>query len=286
MPAESGKLNWTDARRRLARAASSFDGANFIHTETCSGLIERLSPLVIDAALIVDLGSATGAGSRRLAGAFRKARILSVDRSAAMLRAARRNRSRFSRVREVVADALQLPLPTGAVDLVFANLLLPWIDDLPGCFAEIARVLRKGGVFAFATLGPDSLAVLRHAWGAADPSPHVRAFADMHDVGDALVHAGLAEPVLDTDRLTVTYGDSQALFRDLTASGARNCLSGRRASLTGKTRFRAMQQALEGPGPLAVELELVYGHAWGVGPRPAAGEFLIEPNAIGRPGRR
>ena len=109
-----------------------------------------------------------------------------------------------------------------SVDVVFANMLLPWIDDPAAAFAEIARVLRQDGLLAFATLGPDSLLELRDAWRTADAGAHVKQFADMHDIGDALVRAGLRDPVLDVDRLSVTYRNSAALFRDITAFTTRS----------------------------------------------------------------
>ena len=234
--------------------------------------------------MVLDVGCATGSGSRLLAKKFRKANIVSLDFARAMLRSARSRRSRFSRVREVQADALQLPLPDQSVDIVFANLLLPWIDEPARFFAEAARVLRENGVIAFSSLGPDSFAAIRDAWMPDGGDCHVRSFPDMHDVGDALVQSGLAEPVLDVDRLTITYDDTDALMRDLSMSGSGNSLLGRRRTVTGRRRFEAMLDRL-GDGRIAMELELVYGHAWGRGARPPAGEFRIEPGAIGKFGR-
>jgi malonyl-CoA O-methyltransferase len=140
-------------------------------------------------------------------------------------------------------------------------------------------------VFAFATLGPDSLSVLRKAWRSVDEQWHVNAYPDMHDIGDALLQAGLRDPVLDVDYLTVTYRDTAALYRDLTSAGARNCLSGRRKTLTGKQRFRAMERLLatqENDGVLSLRLELVYGHAWGSGARVSGHEFHVDPTQIPR----
>ncbi len=278
-------LDARDIERRRDRAAASFDSADFLHQRAHEGLSERLEPMVMNPSLIVDLGAGTGAMSRRLAKQYRRARVLSVDPSRAMLDVARRARPFLSRTREVRAETDRLPLPDGSVDLVYSNLWLAWVDDLAGCFNEIARVLKKGGVFAFATLGPDTLSTLRDA-RFGDIA--VRQFVDMHDVGDLLVRAGLAEPVLDVDKLTVTYRRANDLFRDLTAVGARNLLRGRQRGLMGKTRFARLTDALTADDGLAIELELVYGHAWGSGPRAARGEVRIDPAAIGRlrPGDR
>lgn len=183
------------------------------------------------------------------------------------------------------ADASRIPIKDGGVDLVFANMLLPWIDDLPAYLLEIARVLRKDGLFAFATFGPDSLSELREVWHSIDEDWHVNAYPDMHDIGDAIVRAGLRDPVLDVDYLTVTYGDTAALYRDLTNAGARNSLKGRRQTLTGKKRFKAMDDLLAARmanDVLSLRLELVYGHAWGGGPRSPKAEFRFDPALISR----
>jgi len=283
METQYGALKLSDVRRRFDRAATDFDAADFVHRACREGLIERLLPVKIEPARILDLGAATGSGSRQLAKAYRKSRVVSYDVSGSMLRIAKQKKSFLSKVTEVQGDALGLPFRAGCFDLVFANLLLPWISDLPACFTEVARVLKKGGVFAFSAIGPDSLANMRSAW--SDEDHHVNRFPDMHDIGDALVNAGLSDPVLDVDYLTVTYRNYDDLYRDLTASGARNCLVHRRQSLTGKGRFREMESALAASfeaGELPLRLELVYGHAWGTGPRPRPGEYLLSPASIGK----
>ena len=280
MPASP--CNAAHVRRRFDRAAATFDSADFVHRNTFTGILERLDPVAIAPAVIVDLGCATGSGSLELARTFRKARIVSVDLSHAMLLAAGKKRGWLSKSREVQGDVEMLPLRSASTDLVVANLLLPWVD-LQRCLAEVARVLRKDGVFAFATLGPDSLMEIRRAWSREDDGRHALEFADMHDIGDALVRAGLRDPVVDVDRLVVSYRDIASLFTDLTNSGARNSLAGRRKTLTGKERFHRMRGALQegaGSGPLEMTLELVYGHAWGGGAAGGA-EFRLDPASIG-----
>ena len=260
------------AQRRLDRAAARFDGADFVHAATRDGLLARLEPMLVDAKTVVDLGAATGSATRLLAKRFRGARIVAADLSAAMLHQARKRRSWFTRSSVVQADASALPFANHSVDVVFANLLLPWIDAPERVFSEIARVLRSNGLFLFSTLGPDSLSELRSAWGEFDPDAHVRRFPDMHDIGDAAVRARLRDPVLDVDRLTVTYGSAQDLFADLTAIGARNSLRQRGRSLSARS-LRGMIAALERDrrdGRLSFELEIVYGHCWGPGALAAA----------------
>lgn len=280
----SGKLKPTLVRRRFDRAATQFAGADFVHRRSADGLLQRMLPISMQPQLVLDIGSALGEGSRMLAKHFKKARIVSLDTSASMLGAAHKARGWFSRVRELQADARQLPLQTGSVDLVFANMLLPWIDNLPACLEEVARVLRPDGTFLFATLGPDSLTEIRQAWRNIDDGLHVHEFPDMHNLGDAIVRAGLRDPVLDIDYLTVTYRNTEALFSDLAAAGARNSLLGRRQSLTGKGRLDKLREHLLSraiEGVLQLKLELVYGHAWGGGPPTGHGEFHFSPSDIG-----
>jgi malonyl-CoA O-methyltransferase len=274
-----------DVQQRFDFASAGFDNADFIHRHSFEALLQRLTPITLEPRHILDLGCATGSAGKPLARRFRGAKVIGMDSSLAMLERYAKKKPLFASQRLLQADALRLPLQEGSVDLVFANMLLPWIDDLPHCLREVARVTRKNGLFAFATLGPDSLAEIRRAWAGVDTQWHVNAYPDMHDLGDALVSAGLRDPVLDVDYLTVTYRDTAALYRDLTSAGGRNCLSGRKKTLTGKERFRAMDEALAdnmNDGVLSLKLELVYGHAWGSGPRQAQGEFHVDPTLITR----
>jgi len=272
-------------RRRFERAAKSFDDAAFVHAVTRAGLLARLQPLVVEASTVIDLGSATCSTSQALSKRFRRAHVVSVDLAHAMLRRGRKHRAWFSKSSFVQATAAALPFKDQSVDVVFANLLLPWIDDQTQVFAEVARVLRKGGVFAFATLGPDSLLEIRRAWSQVDDNAHVNHFSDMHDLGDGLVNAGLADPVLDVDRLSVSYDNTEKLFADLTAMGGRNALRERNQSLVGKQRFRHMSDALQKSGTggkITLDLELVFGHCWGAGPRMDAADYRIDATQIPR----
>jgi malonyl-CoA O-methyltransferase len=272
-----------DIVRRFDNAAPGFPDNDFVHRHTFDGLLERLQLMPLKADRILDLGCATGAGSRRIAKSFRRCHVTSLDLSANMLRAARQRKSRFARISEVRADAMSLPFKTGSMDLVVANMVLPWIDNLDGLFAGIARVLRNDGLFVFSTLGPGSMANLGWAWD--DGGAHINPLIDMHNIADGAVRAGLREPIVDTDPLRVSYRDVDSLFHDLTNAGARNCLGARFPGMTGKDRFKRMTDRLESQiqnGVLNMELELIYGHAWGGGPPQPPGEYHLDPAQIGR----
>jgi len=276
-------LDQKHIRRRFERAADSFDGADFVHAATREGLLSRLELLLVDAKTVVDLGAATGTSSRPLERRFKGARVVSVDIAAAMLKKGRNKKAWLAKTGFAQANAEQLPFADASVDVVFSNMLLPWIDDPALMFTEIARVLQKGGLFAFATLGPDSLQEMNRAWAAVDGGAHVNRFLDMHNLGDGLVNAGLRDPVLDVDRLAVNYGDCDSLFRDLTAVGGRNTSRQRTSGLTGKQRFEGMRAALDASaidGRITLDLELVFGHCWGGGPKMDPSNYRIDAKQI------
>ena len=137
--------------------------------------------------------------------------------------------------------------------------------------AEAARVLPAGGLFLFSTFGPDTLKELRSAFRCAgDARAHVNEFVDMHDLGDGLVHAGFADPVMEMEMVTLEYADIGALARDLKAVGARNALVARPRGLYGRRRWQRVAAAYEGSrrdGAIPASCEIIYGHAWKTAPR-------------------
>jgi malonyl-CoA O-methyltransferase len=196
---------------------------------------------------------------------YSKAVLFGLDIAPAMLAIARKRTPWFRRLRCICGDAEALPLADASCQLVFSNLTLQWCD-LERALGEFKRVLKPGGLLMFSTLGPDTLIELRRSWEAADAYNHVNAFIDMHDIGDALIRASLAEPVMDVERITITYQDVFGLMRDLKTLGAHNVSAGRAHSLTGKRRLQAMRAAYErfrrDDGLLPATYEVVYGHAW------------------------
>jgi len=276
----------TRAARRAFDRAREFESACFIHDEARSRLLERLELVRLKPKIAVDLGCATGRGAAGLAARYPAARVLAVDSSLRMLRAAAAGAAEAVGV--VAGDAAALPLRSASVDLVLANLVLPWCrpDRL---LAEVARVLCDGGALLFATLGPDSLQEVRTAFAAVDDRIHVHAAFDMHDLGDLALAVGLAEPVLDVDRIEVTYADVGALVRDLRAVGAVNVAGGRRRSLTGRRRWGRFVERLphRADGRFAVTVELILGQAWGRGVvsrrGSSGGEIRVPISRIKRP---
>jgi len=251
-------------RRSFDRAAATYDAAAALQGEVRNSLLERLDLTRLTPRVVLDLGAATGQGARALKRRYPGARVIAVDSSRSMLRLAGRRRSWFRPFALVRADAARLPFADASVDVAFSNLLLPWCDP-DALLAELRRVLAPRGLLTLTGLGPDTLKELRSAWAAADTHIRVGEFIDMHDLGDALVRAGFAAPVLDVERYTLRYADVHGLTADLKATGARNAAAGRLKGLTSPRKLAAMRIAYEAyreDGRLPATCEVVFAQAW------------------------
>jgi malonyl-CoA O-methyltransferase len=106
----------------------------------------------------------------------------------------------------------------------------------------------------------------------------------MHDLGDLMAQAGFVDPVMDQERLRLTWADGEALLRDLRALGG-NLAPTRFAGLRTPRWRRQLLEGLEGlrgtDGRLGLSLELVYGHAFKGAPRHAvAAETAVSLDAM------
>lgn len=265
------RLDKKQIRAAFQRAARSYDAAARVQQETGERLWEHLEPVRIEPAVIVDLGAGTGELSRRLAHHYRRARVVALDLSEAMLGVAReKSRRLFSRQRFICADAESLPLASASADLLISNATLQWCNQLDRVFAESLRVLKPGGLLMFSTFGPDTLRELRLGLASFDPQPRVHAFMDMHDLGDALVGAGFSDVVMDTARLTAEYESVEELLAELKSIGATNALQQRPRGLGGKARLARLASAYEQfrrGDRLPATFEAVFAHAWKPAPR-------------------
>jgi malonyl-CoA O-methyltransferase len=259
------RLDKRQARQAFERAADTYDAAAALQQEVGRRLMERLDLIRMQPARILDLGAGTGAFSKALLRRYPRAQVFALDIALNMLRHTRRRGGWLRKPLCVCGDGERLPFADDSVDFIFSNLALQWCMDLEPVFTELRRVLAPGGLLMFTTFGPDTLKELRASWEVVDGYTHVNAFIDMHDIGDALLRTRWAEPVMDTERLTVTYREVRTLMEDLKHQGAHNVTAGRRRGLTGKRRLRAFVLAYEcyrREGLLPASYEVVYGHAW------------------------
>ena len=285
-------LDKRQLRRSFERAASTYDRAAVLQREICGRALERLDLVKIAPAVILDAGSGTGFAAQALARRYPRATVVEFDIAPPMLQTARARLPRWKkwigRRRElfVCGDNEQLPIRAGAVGMFWSNLAFQWANDLPRVFSECRRVLQPGGLLSFTTFGPDTLKELRQAFAGDAGGVHVNRFYDMHDIGDMLVQAGFADPVMDMEQVTLTYVDVEALMRELKAIGAHNVAAGRSRGLTGRRALddlRWRYEELRQDGRLPATFEVVYGHAWKpVGHRLPAG---VKPVKVHLPQR-
>ncbi|MCX7512534.1 malonyl-ACP O-methyltransferase BioC [Frateuria sp. STR12] len=262
-------LDRARVRRNFARAAATYEQHDALQREVQADLLGRLDFYLQTPERVLDVGAGTGRGSALLKKRYPKAQVIAIDQAQPMLHAARRHQGLLRPFQRVCAEASALPLPDRSVDVLYSSLCFQWIDDLPRLFGECVRVLKPGGLLAFSSFGPDTLKELRAAWAAVDERSHISRFLDMHDVGDAMINAGLRDPVLDVNRYTLTYSEPRALLKELKGLGATHADHARERHLTGKSHYRAMLAAYEAmrvDGRIPATWEVVTAHAWGPPP--------------------
>ncbi len=266
-------------RLQFARRVRRIADGDFLLREIERRMLERLELVRLEPERVLDVGTGLGQGAARLQQRYPRACVLGVDVAepmavqAARLHGASALRSLGTRLQRwfggapsagasplfAACDAQRLPLAPSSVDLLWSNLAWHWFADPRAVLDEWQRVARAGGLLMFSAFGVDTLRELA-ALGVRLPPMH-----DLHDVGDALVGAGFAEPVMDAERLTVSWDDAAKLMRELRGLGG-DALRGRRPGLRGRgamARWLAAIEALAGPdGRISITFEIVYGHAW------------------------
>lgn len=290
------QLNPQHVAATFNRAAASYIQHAHLQREIADNLLDRLDDFNLPLPqYIADVGCGVGYLSQRLQQRYPQAHIFGYDLAHTVLQQAQQQLRpawwswQRPRVHFICADAARLPLADNSVDLLLSNLMLQWCDDVCAVFTELARVLKPDGILLFSTFGPDTLQELRYSWAQVDTYSHVNHFIDMHDLGDALLAAGLVDPVMDTDWHIRTYDNVLQLMRELKGIGAHNITHGRQRGLTGKQRFQTMLDTYatlkRDDGSLPATYEVVYGHAVGrdaqIGFAATAGEVHVPFTHIG-----
>jgi malonyl-CoA O-methyltransferase len=250
------------AQRRLARTST----APWLHGEVARRMAERLALIKQRPGVVIDWNAQAGASAQVLRAACAGARVVRVD-TGARPPASAGWRALWRREPQPL-DAQSLA--EGAAQLVWANMALHFAVDPQAWFTQWQRALTTDGFVMFSTLGPDTLKTLREiyrdaGWGAAHAP-----FVDMHDLGDMLVRAGLADPVMDQELLRLTWPTPQALRTELRTLGA-NAARERHGGLRTPRWLARLDAALAAragaDGRIALEFEIVYGHAFKPPPR-------------------
>ena len=258
--------------------------APWLHVEIARRMAERLILFKRLPQRVVDWGSLLGGGGDLLTHAYPQASRVVIEatdslvtRSKALLRSPwwtfwpRRRRSVEAHV-----DAVAMQI---SADLIWSNMHIQAETDPPALFSRWARMLSPDGFVMFSCFGPGTLQALRTVYSRQGWPPPTIEFVDMHDLGDMLVRAGFADPVMDQETITVQWDSPRALCDDLRQLGGNASpqrFRGLRTPRWAKSLHLALE-SLRGPnGKLALDFEVVYGHAFKSGvPRPVDGETRV-----------
>jgi malonyl-CoA O-methyltransferase len=273
-------------RRRLqhsfGRAAAGYAEVAMLQRESESRLLEQLEVLEARVPLrVLDVGSGPGRASGAMKGRWPRSEVIALDIALPMLGQVSRHTRFWRPVRRVCGEAAMLPFADASFDLLFSNMCLQWVPDLPVALAEFRRVLRPGGLLLFTTFGPDTLGELREAYLAAgEAQPPLSTFAAIQQVGDALISAGFRNPVLERENFNLTYADAMSLLRELRAIGAGDARTGRPRGLGGKSRqarmIAAYEQQRDGDGRLPSTWEVISAMAWAPPPGTPRREAAVD----------
>lgn len=276
----SSDLDPVAVRRQFDRRTARIARADFLLREVERRMLDRLEVVRMQPEVVLDVGAGLGHGALALQQRYPSARVLGADLSPRLAAEAARlhgpvargglagrlerwfgagTRAAGALPSFFAADAASLPLAPSSVHLLWSNLAWHWFTDPKAVLDQWYRVIRPEGLLMFSAFGVDTLRELR-GLGARLP-----VFPDMHDIGDALTEAGFADPVMDAERLSITWKDAGALLEEVRALGG-DALRGRRGGLRGRTaraRWEGAVESLRGAdGLITLSFELVYGHAW------------------------
>jgi len=217
----------------MCKSPAEYDAVAILAQKMGSELLQRLEVVALKPKKILDIGSGTGFYLPQLKKKYPDATLIPLDVHFPLLQFAR---SQKRMTQGICANTIRLPFKTHSIDLLIANLVLPWCS-LEKTLSEWYRVLKPEGLLIFTSLGPDTLKQI----------PHIEpALIDMHQVGDALIQIGFKDPILDVKYMRFSYRDRQKLLFELQIT---DMIDG---SLSLST-FEA---------PFMLTYEVIFGHAW------------------------
>jgi malonyl-CoA O-methyltransferase len=164
-----------------------------------------------------------------------------------------------------LADVDRAPWAEAGAQMLWANMSLHAATDVPATLRQWHAQLAPQGFLMCSALGPDTLRELRtlyakHGWGLPTMD-----FIDMHDLGDELVKAGFADPVMDMERIQLTWASPEAMLAELRTWGG-NVATGRFVGCRSRAWQRAFLHAVgkelrDPDGRIRLTVEVIYGHA-------------------------
>jgi malonyl-CoA O-methyltransferase len=266
-PAAAASVDVPAVRRILGRLGAA-PQAPWLHQEVGRRMAERLVVFRRAPQRVLDWWSFTGGSATLLAQVYPQAEHLRVEPLPGLQAAGERQAAAGQ---DPPGRWLGSAQAVGVnADLVWANLMLHAVAEPQVTLRRWHQALAVEGWVMFSALGPDTARELRAVhrdggWGEAGCE-----FTDLHDWGDLLVASGFADPVMDMERITLTWPDAAAMQRELRALGG-NAHVHRHAGLRTprwQARWEAAMEARRGrDGRLAMSFEVIYGHAFKPAPR-------------------
>lgn len=250
-------------RQRRNRAADTLPEYDFLLQRAVDDLLDRVESVTRDFERVLILGGAGTVGQalvERPEAAAKIGHLIETDFSDRL-------------APDLCADEEALPFADESFDLVISPLALHWVNDLPGTLIQVNRAMKSDGFFAAAIFGGASLKELRQSLIAAETELHggasarVSPFADTVDMAGLLTRAGFAMPVTDVDRVTVRYGNSFVLMRDLRAMGETSVLADRPRMAVSKSFFVRTAQIYaerfaDKDGKVRASFEIIHAGGW------------------------
>ena len=272
------RLDAAAVDRSLRRLAKSPQGP-WLHGEIARRMAQRLQLIRLQPTCVVDWWAELGQGGELLAQAYPKARVVRVEPGPLWLAAAQSaSRQPWWRASRWFGPAVQVvdeaDEPAEPAQLVWANMMLHAVVDPPALMARWQRMLSVDGFVMFSCLGPGTMRELRTLYSALGWPGPTPGFVDMHDLGDMLLQAGFADPVMDQETLTLRWNSAEDLLAELRSLGG-NAAPERFAGLRTPRWHRSLLRELEAlrgaDGRLGLSFEVAYGHAFKAAPRMVAG---------------
>lgn len=235
-------------------------------------MAERLGAIRLQPEAWLEWGATAGGGAALLRAQYPRARRLVVEPQSDLLMRHTAALWPPQRWRAGAASAwVAGEVPPAAAQLLWSNMGLHAEADIEAVLAAWHRTLAVDGFLMFSTLGPDTLRELRELYQEAGWGEAMAPLVDMHDLGDMLVHAGFADPVMDQETITLTWSTPEALLAEWRGLGG-NAGAGRFPGWRTPrwlARLKAALAARAGAdGRIAMRVELVYGHAFRPPARP------------------
>jgi NADH dehydrogenase [ubiquinone] 1 alpha subcomplex assembly factor 5 len=171
-----------------------------------------------------------------------------------------------------VVEEDRLPFETGSFDLVVSAGTLDSVNDLPGAFVQMRRLLKADGLLLAHMFGAGSGVTLKALMIEVEgdrASPHLHPQIDLRSAADLLSRSGFALPVADQDVMKLRYRDWRTIVGDIRSSGLGNALAGPRRFL-GKDVIARLDEAWSAragvQGTVEESLTHIYLSGWSPSP--------------------